>query len=85
MQPQLPSSEVSVDVLGIQIDEVRGRVFLAECEWPIGLQNYVLSTVMKTPYRFFICDNSGDFIRSPHGIIISRTNQAAWIPKMAST
>ena len=63
MQPPPPSYEASVGVLGTQIDEGGGKEFLAGRQWPMGLQNYVMTTVTKTPYRFFICDDSGGFNR----------------------
>ena len=31
---------------------------LSDSGWPVGLQNALISGLIKTPARFFICDNS---------------------------
>lgn len=40
-------------------NEVATREYLNTRNWPKGLINFLLKTVNKIPYRFFICDDSG--------------------------
>lgn len=40
------------------IDEASARQFMTEQGWPSGLQQSMLSSVQRTPVRFFICDDS---------------------------
>ena len=40
-------------------NEVATREFLNTKNWPVGLQNFLLSNVVRMPRRYFICDDSG--------------------------
>ena len=40
-------------------NEVATREFLNAKKWPVGLQNFLLSNVIRMPRRYFICDDSG--------------------------
>jgi hypothetical protein len=42
-----------------EANQVAAREYLNTKNWPKGLINFVLKSVKKVPYRFFICDDSG--------------------------
>jgi hypothetical protein len=40
-------------------DYIATKELLNTKHWPIGYQNFLMKSVEKVPYRFFICDDSG--------------------------
>ena len=53
------------------IDKEELRRFLDTCQWPKGLQNTIIKCLKDTPYRFFICDDSGSMNSSDGNIFIN--------------
>ena len=50
--------------LDIKLNEDDGKSFLQARHWPIGLQNVLLSSIAKFPYRIFLIDDSGSMLTS---------------------
>lgn len=43
-------------------NDVAIRKYLAQNDWPVGLQNALIAGLESTPARFFICDDSGSMV-----------------------
>lgn len=49
--------------------------------WPVGLQNYIiLKAVAETPFRYFICDDSGSMSERDGNKIVATGNEAKLVP-----
>jgi len=54
----------SAPPIAVEANQVATREYLNTKNWPKGLISYVLKSVNKVPYHFFICDDSGSMATS---------------------
>lgn len=58
-------------------NEQTTKAFLSQREWPIGLQNLLLKNIVRVPYRFFICDDSGSMSTNDGNRLLGHGNKTA--------
>ena len=61
-------------LVAANINEGGAREFLMSHGWPPGLQDHLVEDLVRFPYRFFICDNSGSMITNDGHKIIETGN-----------
>lgn len=73
------SSKLAKPVIQQNLNEGGAREFLYSQAWPEGLQDVFMRSLVKMPYRFFICDDSGSMLK-PDGKMLQKTKEG--IPKL---
>jgi hypothetical protein len=55
--------------------------YLSDCGWPVGLQKALLAGLIRTPARFFICDNSTSMTKIDGHWVVAEGDQTKYVSK----
>jgi hypothetical protein len=55
--------------------------YLSDCGWPVGLQKALIAGLIRTPARFFICDNSTSMTKIDGHWVVAEGDQTKYVSK----